>query len=231
MAGQAGFNRAFRGEMTDVYFETLRRTAEDNVSLQNGYTKKDVGMFALFRTLQVLGAYGRGLVERKAHFIESIPGALNNLAELVDEGYADNYPELKRIAGVIVADGRFKKGESAGLTIKVFSFSYKKGYPVDYSGNGGGFMFDCRGMHNPGRYEEYKKLTGRDKPVIDFLEGRVRFSGLWTMLCRLSRGASRLICVVDLRVCRLGSAAREDSIVRCIVQRGWPVCLKSAILK
>lgn len=170
---RAGFNKAFRGEMTDVYFEALRRTAEDNASLQEGYTKKDVGMFALFRTLQVLGAYGlRGLVERKAHFIESIPGALNNLAELVDEGYADNYPELKRIAGVIVADGRFKKGESAGLTIKVFSFSYKKGYPVDYSGNGGGFMFDCRGMHNPGRYEEYKKLTGRDKPVIDFLEGR-----------------------------------------------------------
>lgn len=132
-----------------------------------------LGEFVLFRTLQVLGAYGfRGLVQKRAHFIESIPGALANLALLVDDGVIDKYPELLNAVKQVLDNPRFETADDGRLHVKVFSFSYKRGYPEDLTGNGGGFMFDCRGMHNPGRYDEYKPLTGRDKPVVDFLKER-----------------------------------------------------------
>lgn len=173
---KAGFSPEFRDSMLEVYADTYCNRRPE---LRSGELLESVPLFALFRTLQVLGAYGfRGLVEKRAHFIESIPGALSNLRYLLNIGALDKYRELRRVALLLVNDKRFaatsvvKDGEKRPLTIKVFSFSYKKGYPADYTGNGGGFMFDCRGMHNPGRYPEYRMLTGEDKPVIDFLEER-----------------------------------------------------------
>lgn len=132
--------------------------------------RQELDLFVLFRTLQVLGAYGfRGRFERKQHFLDSIPGALKNLQELLDKGVCDNYAYLKEICQKMI-NAQPAPFKHEGLVVRVFSFSYKKGIPEDVSGNGGGYVFDCRSSNNPGRYAEYKKLTGRDKPVIDFLE-------------------------------------------------------------
>lgn len=166
---KACFSDDFRSEMIEEYalsFSKLRGVNK-NIIL------KFADVFALFRTLQVLGAYGfRGLVQKRAHFIESIPAALQNLNSLLGRGVLKEYPELERICKSLCEDNRFLEYKTDKLIVKVISFSYKKGYPEDLTGNGGGFMFDCRGMHNPGRYEEYKRLTGRDKSVIEFLEER-----------------------------------------------------------
>lgn len=157
--------------------ENLFAAYADSFCLIRGLDRKIVyeylPLFRLFRTLQVLGAYGfRGLVQHRAHFIESIPGALRNLRELIGLGALDDYPELKRVSKCLVNDARFMKLASAGLTVTVTSFSYKKGYPDDFSGNGGGFVFDCRALHNPGRYDRFKAMTGLDRQVADFLEER-----------------------------------------------------------
>ncbi len=128
-------------------------------------------LFVLFRTLQVLGAYGfRGLVENKAQFVVSIPPAIEGLKQLLAVPF-DDYPYLNEVLGHMTDIPKFAAPASDGkLEVRVMSFSYKKGVPQDMSGNGGGYLFDCRSIHNPGRYEPYKKLTGRDEPVIRFLE-------------------------------------------------------------
>jgi len=164
---KAGFDASYRSRMMEHYIGSFAGVA----GLDPAPLLDAVPAYALFRTLQVLGAYGfRGLVQKRAHFIESIPGALSNLNVLVDGGVAHDLPELRRICKELAEDGRFGVKADGRLHVKVFSFSYKRGYPDDFSGNGGGFMFDCRAMHNPGRYDQYKSLTGLDKPVIGFLK-------------------------------------------------------------
>ena len=126
-------------------------------------------LFRIFRLLQNLGAYGyRGLFERKKAFVESIPAALSQLDELLSA--SGRFPYMGKLVREIAALPVFSNEEAKELTVDVLSFSYKRGIPDDISGNGGGFVFDCRAIHNPGRYEPYKKLTGMDRPVIEFLE-------------------------------------------------------------
>jgi aminoglycoside/choline kinase family phosphotransferase len=145
------------------------------VSQYNGYI--------LIRLLQVLGAYGfRGIFERKAHFLTSIPLALRNLKGFLQNNKMGiSVPEFERILQLIIADDvihRFepiKATAETPLVVNIKSFSFlKSGYPKNVSDNGGGFVFDCRGILNPGRVEEHKKETGRDKPVQDFLMDKTR---------------------------------------------------------
>lgn len=131
--------------------------------------------YVLVRILQTLGAYGyRGLYERKPYFIESIPLALNNLRLLLQDhpDLLSDLPELHRIAQQLSSIQSIPSSQSPSdtLTVTVQSFSYKQGLPDDPSGNGGGHIFDCRALPNPGRYPEYKTYTGKDRPVIEFLQ-------------------------------------------------------------
>lgn len=129
--------------------------------------------YSLMRILQALGAYGfRGLYEQKALFIQSIPTGIKNLSRIHETlKNTLELPELYQCFEQLynIRELHLVPQNHTRLTIQIFSFSYKKQKPVDLSGNGGGFMFDCRNLPNPGRYPEYKTLTGKDKQVIDFL--------------------------------------------------------------
>jgi hypothetical protein len=146
------------------------------VSQYNGYV--------LIRLLQVMGAYGfRGLFERKAHFLSSIPLGLKNLKFFLDHKRVGIVtPEFDRVLRLVVADEMIQRfeppqaDENTELVVVVNSFSYKKGIPADPSENGGGFVFDMRSILNPGRFDDFKTLNGRDKPVQDFLDQRTRMN-------------------------------------------------------
>jgi hypothetical protein len=135
-------------------------------------------LFVYARTLQVLGAYGyRGIFERKPHFIASIPYALENLRWLLEHHpLPPELSELNRVLPLLLSAPALnaqvpRKVKDAPLVVSVCSFSYLKGgYPEDTTGHGGGYVFDCRAIFNPGRFEPYKKLTGRDPEVIRFLK-------------------------------------------------------------
>ncbi len=169
----AKYPQSLRDELITEYYNKLKTLTA--VPMRDMFDSR-LRLFVLFRTLQVLGAYGfRGYFERKQHFIDSIPLAMANLRELLAKG-ACPYPYmadmLTRLTELPTAtQPSVSKYDGQGpLVVKIYSFSYKKGIPADDSGNGGGYVFDCRSTHNPGRYERYKPLTGLDEPVIRFLE-------------------------------------------------------------
>ena len=164
---RARYPQWLKEKMLESYLSALGQYME----VDRPYFDQRLRLFVLFRTLQVLGAYGfRGLVENKAQFVVSIPPAIEGLKELLRVPF-ESYPYLNEVLGRMADIQKFSATASDGkLEVKVMSFSYKKGVPQDMSGNGGGYLFDCRSIHNPGRYEPYRKLTGMDEPVIRFLE-------------------------------------------------------------
>ncbi len=169
------YGQELRQELIQVYLDGLRKY----LSVDEVVFRRDLQLCVLFRLLQVLGAYGfRGYFQRKKHFLDSITPAIVSLRELLAQGGCP-YPYLHELLDELIRLPRFaprpqpsvSQYDGKGpLVVRVFSFSYRKGIPQDKSGNGGGYVFDCRSTHNPGRYDAYKQLTGLDEPVIRFLE-------------------------------------------------------------
>lgn len=127
-------------------------------------------LFVLIRVLQTLGAYGfRGLHEKKQYFISSIPLALINVKWLLEnEKIPETLPEIRKVLEATLESNSLDALVKPRLILKINSFSYKRGFPADTSGHGGGFVFDCRALPNPGRYPEYIQMTGLDEPVQAF---------------------------------------------------------------
>ena len=155
-------------ELIASYLRALRAYDPD---VDEARFQERLRLFVLFRTLQVLGAYGfRGYFEKKPHFIASVPYAMDNIRRLLKTPFQD-YPYLTEILGKLTTMPQFYvAAEDRRLEVSIYSFAYKKGIPIDNSGNGGGYVFDCRGINNPGKYEYYRQFNGMDPEVVKFLE-------------------------------------------------------------
>ena len=159
-----------RQELLRHYMDCLAaRTPLDRADFEGRFYA-----YVLVRIMQAMGAYGyRGHFERKDYFLASIPLAVANM-RMVAEGHPlpIEVPHLQQVwRAVAESQAGAAAPTVAGLVVTVSSFSYKKGLPQDPSGNGGGYVFDCRALPNPGRYPEYRAYTGMDRPVVEFLEG------------------------------------------------------------
>lgn len=169
----------WKNELVNYYFSNLSSVPETPSFNEMDFRRVYLEC-VLLRILQTLGAYGfRGLLERKPHFIKSIKPALQQLSFFLETyGHIPAHSELRSVLEQLVKPeitAQFEGIDKAvvqnsPLKISVYSFSYKKGIPADVSGHGGGFVFDCRGVLNPGRIEQYKTITGKEASVIEYLQ-------------------------------------------------------------
>jgi aminoglycoside/choline kinase family phosphotransferase len=170
--GKADIPPSARDELYEYYLDELEKILPvDRYEFMRFFKG-----FVLIRIMQAMGAYGfRGFYEKKEHFLKSIPFALENLDSLLKKlDLPVEIPELVKVLGLVV-HSRFLRSIGRlehNLTVRITSFSYKMGIPEDPSGNGGGFIFDCRAIHNPGKYLEFKSFTGKDPEVAQFLEDK-----------------------------------------------------------
>jgi aminoglycoside/choline kinase family phosphotransferase len=158
-----------RQELLDHYLDTVTGVAD----IQRGAFMEHYYSYVYIRLMQALGAYGfRGFYERKVHFLQSVPYALKNLRWLLHNVTLPiALPALMDAFHGMLASEKLQRlaSDADNLVVRIFSFSYFGVEPVDESGNGGGTEFDGRWLPNPGREERFKQLTGKDAPVIEYL--------------------------------------------------------------
>ncbi|MGD0737279.1 MAG: RNase adapter RapZ [Terracidiphilus sp.] len=167
--GKADLSPELRQELLDHYLDCLGGFIDLNreAFMEHYYS------YVYVRIMQALGAYGfRGFFERKPHFLQSVPFALKNLRWLAHNVKLPiALPALLEAFHSMLASEKLQGLASSAdvLTVRIFSFSFHREKPVDDSGNGGGFVFDGRSLPNPGRQEQFRQLTGKDAPVVDYL--------------------------------------------------------------
>jgi aminoglycoside/choline kinase family phosphotransferase len=177
---RANLPDAWKNSLLEDYMDSFDKIT--GKSIDRNIFRSQYNGYVLIRLLQVLGAYGfRGLFERKAQFLTSIPLALRNLKDFFQsQSIGITVPEFRRVLDICVSEDVIQQftptqaNENTPLIVRISSFSYRDCIPPDDSGNGGGFVFDCRGILNPGRIEGMKTQHGRDKEVKDYLEQQTR---------------------------------------------------------
>jgi hypothetical protein len=166
---KADLSPEIREELLECYLDNLSQ----HIPVDRQQFKAYFNAFALIRIMQAMGAYGyRGYFERKAHFLQSVPYAIRNMRYLLEHhALPEHLTELRQVLQTVVDSYvETTPQNTENLTVTIQSFSYKKGIPEDNSGNGGGFVFDCRALPNPGREKQYATFTGRDECVIRYLK-------------------------------------------------------------
>jgi aminoglycoside/choline kinase family phosphotransferase len=169
--GKADLPPAVRQQLLDYYLDRLGGF----IPVDRGAFMEHYYAYVYVRIMQALGAYGfRGFYERKAHFLQSVPYALKNLRWLAHNVQLPvALPALMEAFQGMLSSEKLQQlaPGSDKLTVRIFSFSFHHQFPADESGNGGGYIFDARSLPNPGREERFKQLTGKDEPVIEYLNG------------------------------------------------------------
>ena len=170
---KAALPPALRQELLEHYLDVLGA----HVTIDRARFEQEFRGFTLIRIMQAMGAYGyRGFFERKPHFLQSVPPAVRNVEHLLRSGPLPvPMPELRAVFERMIASERLAQApppSCGGLSVHVGSFSYRRGVPTDPGGNGGGFVFDCRALANPGLHAELAGLCGRDLPVMRALEAQ-----------------------------------------------------------